>query len=92
MPLIDRAHAVNSNILSKVWFRCGSIPLRGDDIKNINKAVKNFIFQDYFNRKISELIIYRPPEEGGLGLFHVKSRSETHLIKTFLETAGHKSI
>ena len=91
MPLIDRAHAVNSNLLSKIWFRCGSIPLRGNDIKLINKSIKNFIFQDYFNRKISHLIIFRPIEEGGLGLFHTKSRSESYLIKTFLETAVHKS-
>ena len=35
MALVDRAHALNSNVLSKVWFGASSIPLRVQDIKNI---------------------------------------------------------
>ena len=88
MALTEHAHAVNSKILSKVWFRMSSIPLRQVDIRNINRAIKSWILQDQFNRKISNQIMYRGTEDGGLGLLHVQSRAEAHLLWTFLETAG----
>ena len=83
MALTERAHMINSNVLSTVWFHASSIPLRKNDINSINKAVKSWILQDQFNRKISNQIMYRGIEEGGLGLFHVKSCAEAHLIHSF---------
>ena len=38
--------------------------------------------------KPSELLLYRPIEKGGLGLFHVQSKSLIGLIATFLQTAA----
>ena len=66
-----------------------SIPLRNQDIDNITKAMKSWMLQDQFNRKISDQIMYRLTEDGGFGLYHVKSRAESHLLRSFLETAGH---
>ena len=37
--------------------------------------------------KPSELLLYRPTEEGGLGLQHVQSKALAGLIATFLQTA-----
>ena len=88
MALVDRAHALNSNVLSKVWFRSASIPLRIQDTKNIMRAIKSWMMRDQFNHNISDQIVYRPIDQGGLGLFHVQSRCEAHLLHSFLETAG----
>ena len=88
MALIDRAHAVNCKILSKIWFSTSSIPLRQDDIRHINAAIRSWILQDQISHRLSNLIMYRGIEDGGLGLLHVQSRSEAHLIRTFLEMAG----
>ena len=41
MALVDRAHALNSNVLSTVWFRTSSIPLKKKDINNLTKAMKS---------------------------------------------------
>ena len=87
MALMERAHAINSNVLSTVWFRASSIPLRQTNINSINKAVKSWILQDQFNCKISNQIMYRGIEDSSLGLFHVKSSAEAHLLCSFLETA-----
>ena len=38
--------------------------------------------------KPGELLLYRPVEEGGLGLHHVKSKALAGLIVTFLQTAA----
>ena len=38
--------------------------------------------------KPEELLLYRPVEEGGLGLHHIKSKALAGLISTFLQTAA----
>ena len=43
MALVDRSHALNSNVLSKVWFRAASIPLRVQDMKSITRAMKGWM-------------------------------------------------
>ena len=37
--------------------------------------------------KPSELLLYRPVGEGGLGLHHVQSKAQASLISSFLQTA-----
>ena len=44
MALLDRAHAVNFNVLSKIWYMCGSILPRSQDIKGINKLIKSWLY------------------------------------------------
>ena len=50
-------------------------------------ACKSLLYQDMLE-KPSELLLYRPIEKGGLGLFHVQSKSLIGLIATFLQTAA----
>ena len=86
MALTQRPFSANCYGLSKVWFKCGAVNLREGDIKSINSQVKSWLYQDLL-LKPSELVLYRQPEDGGLGLFNVKFRALALLIRTFLETA-----
>ena len=87
MPLTLRPYSANTYVMSKVWFKCSSMNLRVQDITSINSSVKSWLYQDCFE-KPSELVLYRSPQDGGLGLFNVKMRSLACLIRTFLETAA----
>ena len=86
MPLSQRPFSANCYGLSKVWFKCGSVNLRVQDIKNITSQIKSWLYQDLLI-KPSELVLYRSTEDGGLGLMNVKFRSLALLVRTFLETA-----
>ena len=87
MPLVCRPFSLNSYCLSKAWFRTHSVDLRVEDIASYSSACKNWLYQDMLE-KPSELLLYRPVEEGGLGLHHVKSKALASLISTFLQTAA----
>ena len=87
MPLTLRPYTANTYALSKVWFKCSSLNLRAQDITAINSQVKSWLYQDCLE-KPSELVLYRKPEDGGLGLFNVKIRALALLIRTFLETSA----
>ena len=87
MPLVSRPFSVNSYCISKIWFRNHSVDLRCGDITAISSACKSWIYQDMLE-KPSELLLYRPVEEGGLGLHHVQSKAMASLISTFLQTAA----
>ena len=44
MPLSMRPWSINSYLLSKVWFKCGSIKLREGDILAVNSAMKSWLY------------------------------------------------
>ena len=88
MPLSMRPSSVNSFVLSKVWFRCGSVDLRVADINAINSSVKSWLYGDMFE-KPPEMVMCRPTSNGGLGVHSVKFRAQALLIRTFMETAAH---
>ena len=87
MPLVCRPFSLNSYCLSKAWFRTHSVDLRAGDISAYSSACKSWLYQDMLE-KPSELLLYRPVEEGGLGLHHVQSKAMASLISTFLQTAA----
>ena len=87
LSLVCRPFSLNTYCLSKVWFRTHSVDLREGDISAISGACKSWLYQDMFE-KPGELLLYRPVEEGGLGLHHVKSKALAGLIVTFLQTAA----
>ena len=68
MPLTLRPYSANTYVMSKVWFKCSSMNLRVQDITSINSSVKSWLYQDCFE-KPSELVLYRSPQDGGLGLY-----------------------
>ena len=88
MPLSMRPLSANCYALSKVWYRCSSIPLRITDINSINSSVKSWMYQDLLE-KPSELTLFRHHKDGGLGLLNVKIRSLALLIRAFMETAAY---
>ena len=90
MPLVCRLFSLNSYCLSKAWFRTHSVDLRVGDITAYSSACKSWLYQDMLE-KPSELLLYRPVEEGGLGLHHVQSKAEASLISTFVQTAANPS-
>ena len=87
MPLTMRPWSINCYVLSKVWFKCGSVDLRVADITSINKSIKSWLYADLLE-KPSELVMCRPSTQGGLGVISIKHKSLAILIRTFLETAA----
>ena len=86
MSLTMRPSSINSFVLSKVWFRCGSVDLRVADIGAVNSSIKSWLYSDMFE-KPSEIVMCRPTKYGGLGVQSVKYRAQACLIRTFMETA-----
>ena len=87
LPLVSRPFSVNTYCTSKLWFRAGSVDLRMMDITAITSKVKSYCYQDLY-QKPSEVLLYRRVDEGGLGLFHIQSKAQAHLVATFLQTAA----
>ena len=86
MPLSLRSHSINSYCLSKVWFRCPSVNLRGCDSEKITTTLKSWLFQDQL-LKPEDFVLYRPRHLGGLGLVHVKTKALALQIRSFMESA-----
>ena len=87
MPLTMRPWSINCYVLSKVWFRCGSVDLRVSDLSAISSSVKSWLYADLLE-KPSESVMCRPATNGGLGVASVKYKAQAILIRTFLETAA----
>ena len=90
MPLTSRPFSLNTYCMSKVWFRSSSIDMRVGDMANITSKVKSYCYQDLL-QKPSEVTLFRRVQDGGLGLQHVRCKSLSHLISTFLLTAANKN-
>ena len=75
-------HSLNYYALSKIWFICNSINLRGEDIKFINSQAKQWLYKDLLESP-SELVLYRQIGDGSLGLINVKYRAMALLIRFF---------
>ena len=87
MPLSMRPWSVNSYVLSKVWFKCGTVDLRVADITAIQSSVKSWLYADLLE-KPSELVMCRPSSYGGLEVTSVKHKAQAVLIRNFLESAA----
>ena len=81
-----RSWSINQYCLSKVWFRTHTADLRIQDVNKITSLVKSWLYQDQL-LKPEELVMYRPPSSGGLGVLNVQLKAQAGLIRSFLETA-----
>ena len=90
LPLVSRPFSINTYCLSKVWFHTSSVDLRAGDITTINSQIKSYTYQDMY-KKPSEVMLFRPVEQGGLGLHHVECKALANLVSTFLQTAANPS-
>ena len=86
MPITERSYAVNTYCLSKVWFKCSSLPLRLGDLSSITATVKSWIYADQLEKPL-EIVLFRPRISGGLGLVNVKFKSLSLLVRSFLESS-----
>ena len=86
--IVERGHSANQYALSKVYFRCSSIPLRAETVKTVHSQVRGWILQDCFI-KPSAIVLHRSPKDGGLGLHSVQCRALANLLRTFCELACH---
>ena len=50
MPLTMRPWSINSYVLSKVWFKCGTVDLRVADISAVTSSVKSWLYADVFEK------------------------------------------
>ena len=73
--------------MSKVWFKTHTVDMRVLDVTKITSLIKSWLYADML-LKPEELIMYRPPSHGGLGIQNVKLKAMAGMITTFLETAG----
>ena len=88
MPLTMRPWSVNCYVLSKVWFKCGTVDLRVSDLAASKTSVKSWLYADLWEKPLSEAVMCRPPSHGGLGVASVQFKARALLIRTFLETAA----
>ena len=82
-PLVSRSFSLNSYCLSKIWFRTSSVDLRVSDVNYIHTKCRSYMFQDML-QKPSELVLFRPADQGGLGLHHVQCKASANLISSRL--------
>ena len=83
LPLTSRPWSLNSFCLSKIWYRLGCLEVKAGDLDKIVSSMKSWLYQDSI-LKPPENVLYRAPQDGGLGLHHTKTRAQALLIHTFL--------
>ena len=89
-PLTCKPFTANTYLLSKITHRCGVISMRAADTRKIQSLIKTWITQELL-QKPPEMILFRDPAEGGLGLISVEARSTANLIKNFVDLGHEKS-
>ena len=52
MPLSLRPWSINSFLLSKVWFKCGTVDLKVGDITAITSAFKSWLYSDLWEKPL----------------------------------------
>ena len=77
-------------LMSRINYRSCALNLRQQDIQKIQAATKSWVTQGYL-LKPNEVLLYRNPEEGGLGVVHAASRCKANLIKTFISQGDPRS-
>ena len=87
MPFVCRPYAINTFILSKLAFKGAVFNMRAQDITAIMSTVKQWLSQELLI-KPPEVLVYRDPEEGGLGLVHAGARCTANLLSCFVQQ-GH---
>lgn len=81
MSLVGKKVAINSLILSKVYFFSRCSPVSNRFIKEIYESIKKFLGQE---RYLFNLLL-TPVEKGGFGLLNIKEQTSTLWLRTFDE-------
>ena len=83
LPLSSRPWSLNCYSFSKLWYKTSCLDIRAGDTDAITSSAKGWLYQDMLI-KPQEMMLYRSPDFGGLGLFNVKSRLMAMLIHNCL--------
>ena len=83
LPLTSRPWSLNCYSFSKLWYRSSCLDLRVGDSNSITSMAKGWLYQDMLV-KPQEIMLFRSPNTGGLGLYNVRSRAMAMLIQNFL--------
>ena len=75
MAFTDRTSCVNTYVLSKIWYKTSAIDFNKGDFEKITSYIKSWLYQDSL-LKPDEILLYRKITDGGLGLFHIESKSK----------------
>ena len=86
MPLTSRPWSLNVYCLSKIWYRTACLDMLLGDSSAITSSIKSWLYQDLL-LKPQEMMLYRHPRDGGLGLINIRARAMAILIHTFLTLA-----
>ena len=90
LPLTSRPWVANTYLMSRINYRSCAFNFRQQDIQRIQAATKSWITQGYL-LKPNELLLYRDPADGGLGLVQAASRCQANLIITFISQGDPRS-
>ena len=90
LPLTSRPWVANTYLMSRTSYRSCAFNFRQQDIQRIQAATKSWITHGYL-LKPNELLLYRDPADGGLGLVQAASRCQANLIITFISQGDPRS-
>ena len=91
LPLTTaRPSVTNIYLMSRINYRSCALNLRQQDTQKIQSATKSWVTQGYL-LKPNEILLYRNPAEGGLGVVHAASRCNANFIKTFISQGDPRS-
>ena len=83
-PMTTKAKIINKFILSKLWYAGQILHCQQEIINTIEKTISHYMFHDQIERiKLEEL--YKPKEEGGLGLVNIGAKCQALLTRTSLK-------
>ena len=85
MSLLLRPRPVNTYVLSRVWFKCGSVDLSVGGINLIKSSIKSCLYADLLVKPIV-LVMCRPSSYGGLNVMNVKFKALATLIRCFIKS------
>ena len=88
--LVLKPHSANCYLLSKISHKAGAVHLRSTDVKKLQSCIRSWVSQELLKNP-PEVLLYRDPSEGGLGLVNVHARAMANLIKNFLHMV-HESL
>jgi hypothetical protein len=86
MPLSSRPWSISSYCTSRLWYRACCLDFRVGDCNKITSTIKSWLYQDMLE-KPPEFLMYRHPDQGGLGVTNVRVRAQALLIHSFLQQA-----
>ena len=83
LTLFQRVTYANSCMLSKIWYITHIYPLTQNYAKEINKIIFLYIWNGSYE-PIRRNTVYRPRQEGGLGVINCLVKSQVILLNSFL--------